>query len=228
MSEPRALIIEDKRPVDRGLAHKLRRQGVAALTVHGLEGIILALAVKPDLVILNMALPRTKGVELCRILRQGCDGLVILLTAARAGSDAVVGLTIGTDGRVTKLFPMAELLARMLAVLRPSSAQAKKELEGRVRLGHLTVDLLVHQVAVGGKPMSLSPKEYELLTMFAQNPGRVLSREMLLEKVWGEAQHTDPRAVDAQVRRLRQKIEKDPSNPTLIQTVRGVGYRFGE
>lgn len=229
MPAPKILIIEDERPIADGLAYNLRREGMEVLTAaDGEKGLALARSAKPDLVILDLMLPEISGVDVCRILRQESDVPIIMLTAKGTETDRVVGLTIGADDYVTKPFSVPELVARIRAVLRRASAQSKAERETRVCFGHLSVDFEAHRVTVDGVPVSLSPREYDLLKALIRNRGRVLTREMLLEQVWGESRYIDPRTVDVHVRWLRQKVEKDPSNPTLIQTIRGVGYRFGE
>jgi DNA-binding response OmpR family regulator len=229
MPAPKILIVEDEAPIAEGLAYNLRREGMEVIIASdGEKGFELAKSANPDLIILDLMLPGINGVDLCRMLRRESNVPIIMLTVRNAEIDRVVGLTVGADDYVTKPFSVPELIARIRAVLRRASASSRDEPCSKVTVGHLTVDFDAHRVTVDGKPVSLTPKEYDLLRVLLRNRGRVLTRDVLLEQVWGGEQYIDSRTVDVHIRWLRQKIEKDPSNPTLIQTVRGVGYRFGD
>ncbi|MGC8833991.1 MAG: winged helix-turn-helix domain-containing protein [Armatimonadota bacterium] len=229
MSAPKILIVEDEAPIAEGLAYNLRREGMEVIIASdGEKGFELARSANPDLIILDLMLPGVNGVDLCRMLRRESDVPIIMLTVRNAEIDRVVGLTVGADDYVTKPFSVPELIARIRAVLRRASTSSRDEPSSKVAIGHLAVDFDARRVTVDGKPVALTPKEYDLLRVLLKNRGRVLTRDMLLEQVWSGEQYIDPRTVDVHIRWLRQKIEKDPSNPTLIQTVRGVGYRFGD
>jgi DNA-binding response OmpR family regulator len=176
------------------------------------------------------------GFEVCRVLRQEMSVPILMLTARDEEVDKVVGLEIGADDYMTKPFSMRELLARVKAQLRrvrltreEATAAEDGVVEGeKLTVGDLTIDLARHEALLGGEPLSLKPKEYELLVFLARNRGLVLSRDLILERVWGWDYGGGSRTVDVHVRWLREKIEPDPANPTRIVTVRGVGYRLEE
>ncbi|HEY8497881.1 MAG TPA: response regulator transcription factor, partial [Limnochordales bacterium] len=190
---------------------------------------------RPDLVVLDLMLPGLDGLEVCRRIRQKASVPIVMLTAKASEVDKVVGLELGADDYVTKPFSPRELVARIRAVLRrvQASAEAARQGEGQppggqLRVGEIVMDLARHQVWVKGRPVELTPKEYDLLRMLMSNKGIVLTREMLLDKVWGYDFAGDTRTVDVHVVRLRQKLEDDPAHPRYIETVRGVGYRMRE
>jgi DNA-binding response OmpR family regulator len=189
---------------------------------------------QPDLIVLDIMLPKLDGLEVCRILRQETIVPILMLTAREEEVDKVVGLELGADDYMTKPFSMRELQARIKALLRRSRF-IREELTSRedsvdetqqLTFGDLTLDLARHEVMRDGEPLHLRPKEYELLVFLARNRGTVLSRDLILEKVWGWDYGGGSRTVDVHVRWLREKIEPDPAHPTRIITVRGVGYRF--
>ncbi len=227
MAKTRILIIEDEPAIAEGIAYNLRREGYeVARAADGETGLAEARRARPDLVLLDLMLPGLSGLEVCQALRRDGSLPVIMLTARDSETDKVVGLTVGADDYVTKPFSMAELLARVKAVLRRASASP--EAADRVEAGEVVVDVARHEVLVRGVPVELSPKEFDLLRVLMTNRGRVLTRERLLSRVWGEERYVDERTVDVHIRWLRRKIEQDPSEPRLIQTVRGTGYRFGD
>lgn len=183
----------------------------------------MSLVAKPDLIILDLMLPGLDGIEVCRRIRAaGLAMPVIMLTAREGETDRVLGLETGADDYVTKPFSLRELLARIRAALRRSEAAAPAILY----IGHLEIDAAGREVRAGGKEVELSAKEFDLLRVLVQHRGQVLSREQLLDLVWGADFYGDPRTVDVHVRWLREKIEQNPAEPALILTVRGSGYKF--
>jgi len=185
---------------------------------------------RPDAIILDWMMPQPDGLTVCRILRENEDTHsipILMLTARGEEIDRVLGLEIGADDYIVKPFSIKELCARVKAVLRRSGRRDEPDSE-IFRHGSLAVDIMRHQVTRDGKPIDLTAKEFDLLVMLMKNRGRVMTRDTLLDKVWGVEYFGDTRTVDVHVRYLRQKIEEDPDAPVCIQTVRGVGYRFSE
>ncbi len=234
--EEKILVVEDEPALQDSLAYNLKRQGYQVQTV-GDGGAALAAAreFQPDLIIMDIMLPGMDGLEITRLLRQEMATPVLMLTARADEIDRVVGLEIGADDYMTKPFSMRELLARVRAVfrrIRLLREQLGQELDaalaGQVSLkyGNLIIDRARREVTLAGQPLALKPKEYELLHFLAQHRGKVLSREYILERVWGWDYIGDSRTVDVHVRWLRAKIEADPAHPQRIVTVRGAGYRF--
>lgn len=233
------LIIEDEPALVETLEYTLTRQGYQVSTaMDGLAGLEAARRDHPDLILLDLMLPRMDGFEVCRVLRQETSTPILMLTARTDEVDKIVGLEVGADDYVTKPFNMRELTARVKALLRrvrltreeiaQSSAPAQPAVPfaRKIVLNDLVIDLNRREATLGGAVIYLKPKEFELLLFFANNRGIVLSRELALERVWGWEYDGGSRTVDVHVRWLREKIEKEPSNPTRIVTVRGVGYRF--
>ena len=179
---------------------------------------------RPDLVLLDVMLPRRDGLEVCRIIRRESNVPVVMLTARSDAIDIVVGLESGADDYVTKPFEMPVLVARVRAALRRVRGTEDAEI---LRLGDVEIDVLGHRALRAGEELRLSPTEFRLLVELARAPGRAFSREILLENVWGYDYLGDSRLVDMAIQRLRAKIETDPAEPDLIETVRGVGYRAG-
>ena len=217
------LVVEDDRSIrditriglaDAGFSVVTAADGDEALSAHRRDA--------PDLVLLDVMLPKRDGLEVLRAIRSRSNTPVVMLTARSDTSDVVAGLELGADDYVTKPFEMPILVARIRAVMR-------RRLDGhdpqRLSVGDVTVDVASHRVQRGGDPVDLSPTEFRLLVELASHPGRVFTRAMLLEQVWGYPPDGDTRLVDVAVQRLRSKIETDPSAPALIETVRGFGYR---
>ncbi len=224
------LVVEDDEALQETLAYALRKEGYLVETASdGLHALQIALQHKPDLIILDIMLPGLDGFEFTRRLRQQSDVPILMLTARVDEVDRVVGLEVGGDDYLTKPFSMRELLARVKAHLRravsASPASPASELVPLV-FGDLIIARERREVSLAGRVLSLKPKEYDLLLYFAEHPRRVLSRERILQDVWGWEYIGDSRTVDVHVRWLRQKIEADPSRPTRLVTVRGGGYRF--
>jgi DNA-binding response OmpR family regulator len=228
------LVVEDEPVLLETLEYNLARQGYEVHTAaDGLTALEVARREHPDVIVLDIMLPGLDGFEVCRILRQEMSVLILMLTARVDEVDRVVGLEIGADDYVTKPFSMRELIARVKALLRrvrldreQAAAAGEGEAAGQLTFGDLTLDLGRGEVRRKGEALHLRPKEYDLLVFLARNRGMVLSRDLILERVWGWDYAGGTRSVDVHVRWLREKIEPNPSNPTRIVTVRGAGYRF--
>jgi len=218
------LIIEDDAAMLRGLKDNFEFKGYHVLTAgDGEEGLNAALNSRPDLIILDIMLPKINGYEICRLLRQEeLEMPVIMLTAKGEESDIVLGLNLGADDYVTKPFSIKEFLARADALLRRSRQVEKDTYE----FGDLVLDIRARTLSKNGKEVKLSPKEMKLLEFFARKQGRALTRDEILNRVWGYDCFSGPRSVDRFVTTLRNKIEPDPHNPTLIHTIREIGYKF--
>ena len=227
------LIVEDEPALQETLAYNLARQGYLTETAaDGYAALETARRFQPDLVLLDLMLPGLDGVEVCRILRQETSIPIIMLTARDDEVDRIIGLEIGADDYVTKPFSTRELLARIKAHLRrtrldqaaqPAPAVPAAEI---LRFGNLTINLTRHEVLLDDQPLALRPKEYDLLLLLAQHKGQVLTRELIMQRVWGWEFSGGSRTVDVHIRWLREKIEPDPTQPARIVTVRSTGYRF--
>lgn len=225
------LLVEDDQNLLQVLNYNLTKEGYNVVTaIDGVEALEVARKCMPDLIILDIMLPKMDGFAVCRILRKEMSMPILMLTAKDEEIDKVVGLEIGADDYMTKPFSMKELIARIRAMLRRAKMAEGKtfDKERAIRIQELEVDLARHRVTVGGSVLALKPKEFDLLAFLAKNKGIVLSREQLLEKVWGYDYTGDTRTVDVHIRWLREKIEANPSKPKLITTVRGVGYKLEE
>jgi DNA-binding response OmpR family regulator len=220
------LLVEDEPTLSETLRYNLEREGYSVLTaadgVHGLE---LARREQPDLLILDIMLPRLDGFSVCRILRQESDVPILMLTARQDEVDRIAGLELGADDYVAKPFSLGELLARVRAIMRRTDRQPSGSREV-LDAGALRVDTGSRRAWRAGAELTLSQKEFDLLTCLIRNRGMALSRDVLLERVWGYDFLGDSRTVDVHIRWLREKVEPDPGRPIYIQTVRGVGYRF--
>ena len=231
------LVVDDEISLQETVAYNLKKQGYDVQTTgDGTEALEMAREIQPDLIILDVMLPGLDGFEICRILRREMTTPVLMLTARDDEIDRVVGLEVGADDYMAKPFSMRELIARVKAMLRRvrlireevSEAEAAdgKPKQEVLEFGNLRIDITRREITVNGEVVAFKPKEYELLTFLAQHQGQVLSREFILERVWGWDFIGDSRTVDVHVRWLREKIEHDPANPRRIITVRGAGYRF--
>ena len=219
------LIIEDEVTLRETLAYNLTQEGYQVTqTGDGAEALELARADKFDLIVLDIMLPGLDGLSFCRILRKEQTTPIIMLTARGGEVDRIVGLESGADDYIVKPFSLGEFLARVRAVLRRTPSVSLQT--DRIESGDLALDLTARRVSVGEREIKLSHKEFDLLSALVRNRGAVLSRDLLLEQVWGYDHVGDDRTVDVHVRWLREKIEADPSDPQRIVTVRGVGYRF--
>jgi DNA-binding response OmpR family regulator len=225
----RILIVEDEVSLAQAVAYALKREGFQVrIATDGQEGLRMALTEKPDLVILDLMLPKLDGWEVCRTLRAKSAVPILILTARVEEHDKVIGLELGADDYVVKPFSMRELIARVRALLRRAKMTAMPEEPEILQSGNLTLYIAEHRAELNGKELPLAPKEFALLKVLMLNKGRAMSRDQLLELVWGGKEFIDPHTVDVHVHWLREKIEPDPKNPRRIVTVRGVGYRFVE
>ena len=222
---PRILIVDDEPEMVRGLEDNLRFEGYQTLSAgNGKDGLALALKEAPDLILLDIMMPQMSGWDLLRALRQkGLDVPVIMLTARAEEVDRVLGLELGADDYVTKPFSLRELLARVRAVLRRPGPRQKFE---EFAFGEVRIHLRGRQVFKGGKEVRLTRKEFDLLRYLVEHRGEVITRDRLLDEVWGYERYPTTRTVDTHILRLRQKFEKDPERPAYILTAHGQGYRF--
>jgi DNA-binding response OmpR family regulator len=231
------LVVDDEISLQETVAYNLKKQGYDVQTTgDGAEALDLAREMQPDLIILDVMLPGLDGFEICRILRKEMTTPVLMLTARDDEIDRVVGLEVGADDYMAKPFSMRELIARVKAMLRrvrlireevnTGEGPDGKPKQEVMEFDNLRIDMTRREIKVNDEVVAFKPKEYELLTFLAQHQGQVLSREFILERVWGWDFIGDSRTVDVHVRWLREKIENDPANPRRIITVRGAGYRF--
>jgi len=224
----RVYIIEDDRDIVELVRYNLANEGFQVTAAHdGATGLATLKKTPPDLLLLDLMLPKLSGLEICREIRrdEALNRLPILMLTARGEeADRVVGLEMGADDYVTKPFSPRELIARVKALLRRS--EIPTDAPHTVEIGKLTIDPASYRVCHSGKPVVLSTLEFRLLYYLASRPNRVFTRDQLLDAVWGTDRFVTPRSVDVYVRRLREKIESDPENPTLLKTVRGAGYLF--
>ncbi|HFB52732.1 MAG TPA: response regulator transcription factor [Anaerolineae bacterium] len=221
----RILLVEDDNTLLETLSYNLKNEGYKVTTASdGQDGLALGREKNLDLILLDVMLPGLDGLSVCRILRrEGVETPIILLTARSGEMDKIVGLDSGADDYITKPFSLGELLARVRVALRRKRARADGN---TLAVGDLTIDLVARRALRNGELLNLSHKEFDLLTELVRNRGAVLSRDLLLTKVWGYDYTGGTRTVDVHIRWLREKIEKDPSHPKHILTVRGIGYRF--
>jgi DNA-binding response OmpR family regulator len=236
---PKILVVEDEPALVDTLEYSLTRQGYdVTVATDGVKALEMARQTQPDLVVLDVMLPQLDGYEVCRILRQELSAPIIMLTARADEVDKVVGLEVGADDYLTKPFSMRELIARVKALLRrvrlvreematANNDSVKSDMPSeRFVFDNLIIDLSRREVTFRGEVFHLKPKEFDLLVFLARNRGIVLSRDLILERVWGWDYDGGSRTVDVHVRWLREKVEVDPANPVRIVTVRGIGYRF--
>lgn len=226
------LVVEDEPDIRKLVNYNLAQERFKVIEAEdGEQALRIIQRDKPHLVVLDLMLPGLSGIEVCKMLRQRPDTakLPILMLTAKAGeADRVVGLEIGADDYLSKPFSPRELVARVRAILRRADGHAGAEAPPAYDKGGLKIDFATYEVFVRGKPVKLTLKEFELLRFLVQNPNRVLSRDQLLDRVWGGETFVTPRTVDVHIRRLRKAIEKDDSRPRWILTLRGVGYKFDE
>ncbi len=230
MADPQLiLVVDDEQSYRDALTVALEREGFAVETAaDGVEALERFDAVQPALVLLDVMLPRVSGVDVCRQIRTRSRVPIIMVTARNAEIDAVVGLEVGADDYVTKPFRLRELIARVRAALRrvPVGAESSSGPDDVIEIGDVRLDVARHEVSVRGDLVALPLKEFELLELLLANAGRVLTRDVLIDRIWGPNYFGDTKTLDVHVKRLRTKVEEDPGHPTHIVTVRGVGYRF--
>jgi two-component system, OmpR family, response regulator RegX3 len=226
---PTILVVDDEESYRDALSVALEREGFHVETASdGPEAIERFDASHPALVLLDVMLPRVSGVDVCRQIRTRSRVPIIMVTARNAEIDAVVGLEVGADDYVTKPFRLRELIARVRAALRrvPVGSEPAGVEADVIEIGDVRLDVARHEVSVRGDLVALPLKEFELLELLLANAGRVLTRDVLIDRIWGPNYFGDTKTLDVHVKRLRTKVEEDPGNPTRIVTVRGVGYRF--
>ena len=228
------LIVDDEKPIVEILTYNLQKEGYETIEAYdGEQAITLALTKKPDLILLDIMLPKVDGLTVCKRIRHTLSNVPILILSAKDEEiDKILGLELGADDYITKPFSVRELMARVKANLRKSeiiqdTEQVEEETDdtgNKIDVGELKLDLDKFEVKVRGEVIDLTLREFEVLKYLANQPGQVVTREVLLEKVWGYEYYGDIRTVDVTVRRIREKIEKDTSNPKILITKRGVGY----
>ncbi len=225
----RILLVDDEQSIQTLLSYPLRKDGYEVVrAADGREALARFAEEAFDLVVLDVMLPRLDGLEVCRRLRAHSAVPIIMLTAKSEEIDKVLGLELGADDYITKPFSMREFRSRVKAALRRAEMTRPEDVNGEAALsaGELNVDFAKRAVRMQGREVKTTYVEFEILTALARRPGRVFTRDMLLERMWGDAAYRDPRTVDVHIRHLREKIEPDAKEPAYIFTVRGVGYRF--
>ena len=231
MTEPRntILVVEDEESFVEALVVGLKREGFRVEVARdGVQALELFETTRPDLVLLDVMLPRLSGIDVCREIRSRSSRVpIIMVTAKGSEIDTVVGLEVGADDYVTKPYRLRELVARMRAVMRRTPSEDSLATSGEaIEVGDVALDPLRHEVRVRGEQVALPLKEFELLELLLDNAGRVLTRETLIDRVWGPHYVGDTKTLDVHIKRLRTKVEEDPSSPTRITTIRGLGYRY--
>lgn len=222
------LIVEDESSFSEALAFLLGKEGFETVVAEdGRQALDTFSREGADLILLDLMIPEVSGVEVCRTIRTTSNVPIIMLTAKDAEIDKVVGLELGADDYVTKPYSSRELIARIKAVLRRGVAEdGSIQEQDLMEVGPVRLNIGKHQVSVNGSPVSLPLKEFELLEFLMRNSGRVLTRSQLIDRVWGGDYYGDTKTLDVHIKRLRAKIEDDPANPVLIQTIRGLGYKL--
>lgn len=231
MAQPVVLVVEDESSFVEALTIGLSREGFRVeVAVDGMEALRRFDEVQPDVVLLDVMLPRVSGIDVCRQLRKKSQVPIIMVTAKGAEIDTVVGLEVGADDYVTKPYRMRELVARMRAVMRRVPTETVSATvavsAGTLVVGDIELDASEHRVTLAGAELQLPLKEFELLQLLLANAGRVLPREVLIDRVWGNDYVGDTKTLDVHVKRLRSKIESDPAVPSRIVTIRGLGYKY--
>jgi two-component system alkaline phosphatase synthesis response regulator PhoP len=225
LAKEKILVVDDERNIVELVKYNLEKEGYEVVCAYdGIEALNVARQERPDLIILDVMLPGTGGLDVCRTLRKETKTPIIMATAKSEEIDKILGLELGADDYVTKPFSPRELVARVKAVLRRTSTKAEEKDE--LSFDHLTINLVKHEVRLKGDEVDLKPKEFDLLKLLCTNPGKVFTRDYLLEQLWGYDYLGDTRTVDVHMRRLRQKIEEDPASPRYLKTVHGIGYKF--
>ncbi|HYX83537.1 MAG TPA: response regulator transcription factor [Gaiellales bacterium] len=226
-SEPTIMLVDDEESIQKLLTYPLEREGYRVVQARDGEEALRRFAEQQvDLVVLDVMLPRVDGLEVCRRLRTGSAVPIIMLTARDDEVDKVLGLELGADDYITKPFSIREFRSRIRAVLRRAGLREEQPNDGVIEEGALLIDPAKRAVSVDDRRVQLTYVEFEVLHTLARHPGRVYSRQALLEAVWGDSAYREPRTIDVHIRHLREKIEPDPREPAYIFTVRGAGYRF--
>jgi two-component system alkaline phosphatase synthesis response regulator PhoP len=227
MVEKKILVVDDEEHIQELIKFNLEKNGFKVITAdNGRDAFQLAKDQQPDLVFLDLMLPGMDGLEVCKEIRKEpsiSSMPIIMITAKGEELDKILGLELGADDYITKPFSVRELIARAKAILRRTTVKYE---ENNFKFGDITIDFQKHEVKKQGEKIELTLKEFELLEILIKNKGRVMTRDFLLDKIWGYEYVGETRTVDVHVRHLRQKIEKDDKNPLYIQTIRGIGYKF--
>jgi len=224
--QPRILVVEDEASLADSVRYNLEREGFSvSVASDGRSGLDRFRQESPALVILDLMLPELSGLDVCRAIRAESDVPIIIVTAKDSEADKVTGLELGADDYVTKPFSVRELISRVRANLRRAASDGA-EVADVVRGGPVEIDAARHEVRVGGENVAFPPKEFELLETLVRRKGRLLTRDYLIEEVWGADYFGDTKTLDVHVKRIRQKIETDPHHPAFLVTVRGLGYKF--
>lgn len=225
MAKEKILVVDDERNIVELVKYNLEKEGYEVICAYdGFEAVTLAKQERPDLIILDIMLPGQGGLDVCRLLRKESSVPIIMATAKGEEMDKILGLELGGDDYITKPFSPRELVARVKAILRRTSM--KPDEKDEFAFGELAINLVKHEVRRNGDVVELKPKEFDLLKLLATNPGKVFTRESLLEQLWGYDYLGDTRTVDVHMRRLRQKIEQDAGSPKFLKTIHGLGYKF--
>lgn len=221
------LVVDDEDSIVDALASGLRREGFRVyVATDGVEAVELFDAATPDLVLLDVMLPKMSGIDVCREIRSRSRVPIIMVSAKGAEIDTVVGLEVGADDYVTKPYRLRELVARMRAVLRRSPTETPMDPTGEITIGEVSLDPDRHEVRVRGTQVQLPLKEFELLHVLLDNAGRVVTRDSLIDQVWGHDYVGDTKTLDVHIKRVRSKVEDDPALPARIVTIRGLGYKY--
>ena len=229
MTEIDVLVVEDEESFVEALTVGLKREGFRVhLARDGMQALDLFELVQPDLVLLDIMLPKITGIDVCREIRKTSRVPIIMVTAKGSEIDTVVGLEVGADDYVTKPYRLRELVARMRAALRraPTSAPSAVTSAEAIDVGDVSLDPARHEVRIRGEVVNLPLKEFELLELLLDHAGRVLTRDTLIDRVWGSDYVGDTKTLDVHIKRLRAKVEEDPGAPTRIVTIRGLGYKY--
>jgi DNA-binding response OmpR family regulator len=224
----RILLVDDEQSVQKLLAYPLRKEGYEVVpALDGEEALERCRGQNFDLIVLDVMLPKLDGFDVCRQIRAQSSVPIIMLTAKAEEFDKVLGLELGADDYITKPFSMREFRSRVKAVLRRSDLLREEQRdEEPLVAGDLSIDFAKRTVEIRKEAVRLTYVEFEILSILARNPGRVFSRTMILDRLWGDSSYRDPRTIDVHIRHLREKIERDPKDPEFLFTVRGVGYHF--
>jgi len=227
MADKRILVVDDEEHIVELIKFNLEKNGYGVITAdNGRDAFIIAKEQQPDLILLDLMLPGMDGLDVCKEIRRDSaisTMPIIMITAKGEELDKILGLELGADDYITKPFSVRELIARVKAILRRTTVRYE---DNGFKFGEITIDFEKHEVRRDGEKVDLTLKEFELLEILIKNKGRVMTRDFLLDKIWGYEYVGETRTVDVHVRHLRQKIEKDDKNPVYIQTIRGIGYKF--
>jgi two-component system response regulator RegX3 len=228
MTSPTVLVVEDEPGFIDALQIGLAREGfIVHVATDGVTALEMFESVQPDVILLDVMLPKASGIDVCRQIRMRSSVPIIMVTAKGGEIDTVVGLEVGADDYVTKPYRIRELVARMRAVMRRTPAERAADLSSEaIEVGPVVVDPVQHVVTLHGEVIAMPLKEFELLHLLVANAGRVLPRDLLIDRVWGNDYVGDTKTLDVHVKRLRSKLEPDPGNPKMIVTIRGLGYKF--